>query len=63
MNVSHYAGIGLAVSFVILFIGGILLRDAGDGPLSALGLVAFFSAFAVFHFLDERAKRRSRGGQ
>ena len=60
MNLAHYAGIGLAVAFMILSIGGILLRDAGDGPLSALGLFAFFSAFAVFHFLDERAKRRNR---
>jgi hypothetical protein len=54
----RYANIGLAVAFVILLVGGILLRDAGEGPQGALGLVAFVACFAVYHFLDERAKRR-----
>lgn len=54
----RYANMGLSVAFVILLVGGILLRDAGEGPQGALGLVAFAVGFSVYHFLDERAKRR-----
>ena len=59
----RYANIGLAVAFVILLGAVIFLRDAGEGVLQAVGLIAFVSAFAVYHLLDERAKRRSRRSQ
>lgn len=56
----RYANIGLAVAFVILMGAVIFLRHAGEGVLQAVGLLAFVSAFAVYHFLDERDKRRRR---
>jgi hypothetical protein len=59
----RYANIGIAVAFVILLTGGILLRDAGEGPQGALGLVAFVACFFVYHTLDERAKRRNKRDQ
>jgi hypothetical protein len=59
----RYANIGLAVGFVILLVGGILLRDAGEGVIQALGMFGFISAFAVYGFLDERAKRRRERSQ
>jgi hypothetical protein len=59
----RYANIGLAVEFVILLGAVIFLRHAGEGVLQATGLFAFFAAFAVYHFLDERAKRRAKRGQ
>jgi hypothetical protein len=49
---------GLAVLFAILAIGGFLLRDAGDGPLTALVLMAFVAGGLVYAFTEERAKRR-----
>lgn len=59
----RYANIGVAVSFAILLVGGILLRDASEGLLQALVAVAFFSGLAVYGFLDERARRRRRRSQ
>lgn len=54
----HNANIGLAVSMIVLIGGVVILRNS-----DALGLVAlatFFTAFGVYHFLDERDKRRNR---
>jgi hypothetical protein len=59
----RYANIGAGVAFVILLVGGILLRDAGDGALQALAMGAFVSAFAVYITLDERDKRRRKRDQ
>jgi len=56
----RYANMGVAVAFVILLVGGLLLRDAGEGALQALGLFGFFSALVVYVVLDERNKRRER---
>jgi hypothetical protein len=58
----RYANIGLAVSMVILVGGVIAFRDSGDGALGVVALATFITAFGVYHFLDERAKRRSRKG-
>jgi len=59
----RYANIGIAVAFVILLVGGVLLRNAGEGPLQALGLFAFIASLVVYISLDERDKRRKRRGQ
>ena len=59
----RYANMGLAVMFVILLVGGILLRNAGEGPLQALVLVAFVLGCVVYVSLDERNKRRKRRDQ
>jgi hypothetical protein len=54
----RYANIGLAVSMVGLVGGVLIFRTSGDGPLGAVALATFFTAFGVYHFLDERDKRR-----
>jgi len=54
----RYANIGLAVSMVVLVGGVLIFRNSGDGPLGAVALATFFTAFGVYHFLDERDKRR-----
>lgn len=56
----RYANIGIAVAAVILGGGAILFRNAGEEALQAVGLIGFFSAFAVFHGLEGWAKRRER---
>jgi hypothetical protein len=58
-----YANIGLAVGISILVVGSFLLKDAGEGALQGLMLVAFVVTFTVYHGLDERNKRRRRRGQ
>ena len=63
MDGIRYANMGLAVAFVILLVGGILLRDAGKAALQALGLGAFIAAGVVYITLDERDKRRRRRDQ
>lgn len=42
--------------------GAFLLRDAGDGPNLVLEILAFATAFTVLHRLDDRQRRRERGG-
>lgn len=59
----RYANIGLAVGTAIMLVGVILLRNAGEGAIQAVGLVGFVSVFAVYGFLDERARRRRERGQ
>lgn len=59
----RYANIGLGVGFVIMLVGGILLRDAGEGAHQALVLLIFVSVFSIYGFLDERNKRRKKRGQ
>ena len=58
-----YANIGIAVAFVIMTVGAILLRDAGEGPKQFLGIGAFLAALTVYLLLFERAKRRNRRDQ
>ena len=60
----RYANMGLAVTFSILAIGGYLLRDAGDGPLTALALAAFVIGALVYVLTEARAEgRRGEGNQ
>jgi hypothetical protein len=59
----RFARIGLLVGVGILVGGVIAFRNAGEGTLQAIGLIGFFSTFAVIHGLDERAKRRRKRRQ
>jgi hypothetical protein len=40
--------------------GVILFKDSSEAAMQATGMAGFFVSFVVFHFLDERAKRRDR---
>jgi len=53
--------IGAGVSFAILAIMVVFFNDASEGVQGAIAMVAFFSAFAVYHTLDELEQRRERG--
>jgi hypothetical protein len=59
----RYANMGVGVAAVILVAGAILLKDAGEGAMQALGLGAFIACCVVYVTLDERDKRRRRRGQ
>ena len=56
----HYANIGIAVGALIAVVGVLALRGFGEGALQFVGLIALFSALAVYLALEERA-RRGRG--
>jgi preprotein translocase subunit SecG len=44
---------------MVVLVGGVLIfRHSGDGALGVVSLATFFTAFGVYHFLDERDKRR-----
>ena len=45
---------GLTIMASSVFIFG----RSNEAAMQAVALIGFFSIFAVFHFLDERAKRR-----
>ncbi len=51
---------GLATGMAIMLGGAVLFHDSSEAAMQAVGLLGFFSVFAVFHFLDERAKRREK---
>jgi hypothetical protein len=59
----HYANIGLGVSMVVLIGGTLIFRNSGDGPLGVVGLATFFTAFGVYHYLEERDRRRTAAGR
>jgi hypothetical protein len=54
-----HVGAGLTTCIVIALIGALVFRDS-ESAMQATGLVAFFAGLAVFHFFDERARRRLR---
>ena len=60
MDGIRYANIGLGVMIAILLPVALLLKDAGDAALEALGLFAFVTGGVVYVALDERNKRRER---
>jgi hypothetical protein len=59
----RYANIGLAVSMIVLIGGTVIFRNSGDGALGAVALATFFTAFGVYHYLDERDRRRKAAGR
>jgi hypothetical protein len=54
------ANIGIGVCIAILAIVLVFFRNASEAALQIAGMVAFLSAFVVYHVLDERERRRSR---
>jgi hypothetical protein len=54
------ANIGIGVGVVILAITLIFFNDASEGIIQAIGMFAFFTAFAVYHALDERERRHEQ---
>lgn len=54
------AHIGLAVGIVVLFGGGFIFRNAGDGAMQIIAFVTLFVTFGVYHFLDERERRAEK---
>ena len=59
----RYANIGIGVAVVIMVAGAILLRDAGEDALQAVGIGAFLAAMAVYLFLCEWEDRRKKRDQ
>lgn len=53
----RYANIGIAVAVAIIAAGAVFFRHS-EAVLQGVSLIGFFSAFVVYHVLDERACRR-----
>jgi hypothetical protein len=58
----RHVGAALATCIVITLAGVLAFHDSSRAAMQGMALVGFFSAFAVFHFLDERARRRKKDG-
>jgi hypothetical protein len=58
-----YANIGLAVSAVLLVVGAIVLRDAGEGAMQALSIGSLLAGMLVYLLLFDWAKRRKQRNQ
>jgi hypothetical protein len=54
------ANIGIGVAVAILAVELVFFRHAGETAQGVFGVVAFLSAFLVYHVLDERERRGSR---
>lgn len=52
--------IALAVTAVLLFGGGWLLRDTGEKPIQAWAAFSIAVGFIVLHALDARDNRRKK---
>ena len=55
-----HIGAGLATGIAIMLAGVLIFHDSSKGAMQVMVFVGFFATFAVFHFLDERAKRREK---
>jgi hypothetical protein len=53
-----YANYGILVAVIIMFGGGFIFRNAGDGAIQAVTVAAFIGAFATHDFFEQRAHRR-----
>ena len=56
----RHANIGIAVAAVVLSVGVLIFKDAGEGALKLVGVVGFVSAFVVSHALNAVSDRRER---
>jgi uncharacterized membrane protein len=54
------AHVAIAIGTMILFVGGFLVRDAGEGAMQLVGVLAFFATFGTLVVLAERELRRKR---
>jgi hypothetical protein len=59
-NGLRYANIGLVVGTSIFIAGTLAFRGSSEAGMQATALVGFFAGFAIYHYLDERAKKRRR---
>ena len=56
-----YANYGVLVAAIIMFGGGFIFRNAGDGAIQAVTVIGFISAIVTHNVLEELAlRRRSR---
>jgi 4-amino-4-deoxy-L-arabinose transferase-like glycosyltransferase len=56
----RHANIGIGATCLIALVGAFAFRGLGEGALQMVGLVAFFSSFAVYGLLEKRARRKRR---
>jgi hypothetical protein len=60
----RHANFGIAIAAVVLLVGVLIFKDAGESALEIVGIVGFVSAFVVAHALDAIASsRESREGR
>ncbi len=53
-------GVALVSGIAIMFAGAIAFAGSSEAAVQAFAVVGFVTVFAVFHFLDERARRRRK---
>jgi uncharacterized membrane protein YfcA len=54
------ANIAIAVGAVVVFVGGFLARDAGEGAMQLVGLLTLAATFGTLFGLNARDERRKR---
>jgi len=57
------ANIGAGVAFAFMLPSVLLLKDAGEAVMVAIGVIGFILSLAVTAFLDERDQRRQQRDQ
>jgi hypothetical protein len=55
-------GVALVSGIAIMFAGAIAFAGSSEAAVQAFAVTGFVTVFAVFHFLDERARRRKKDG-
>jgi hypothetical protein len=57
----RHVGVALASGMAIMVAGAFVFGKSNEAAVQAVSVVGFITVFAVFHFLDERARRREKG--
>lgn len=55
--------IAVAVMAVIIFGGGFIVRNSGEGAMQLVGLLALIIGFGTLFYLEERDDRRGKRPQ
>ena len=53
--------VALASGMATMVSGALTLGPSNEAAMQAVAVLGFVVIFAVFHFLDERARRRQKG--
>jgi hypothetical protein len=56
----RHVGVALASGIAIMVAGAFVFGRANEAGTQAAAVVGFVTVFVVFHFLDERARRRRK---
>jgi ABC-type cobalamin transport system permease subunit len=56
----RHVGVALGSGMAIMVAGAFVFGKSNEAAMQAVAVAGFFAVFVVFHFFDERARRREK---